>query len=399
MVVAATGLLLAGGALGLYRNTGAAEPQEPQKPKPVAAKPKADKNPPATPDGPLVSKPVAREAAPFVEFQGRLEAALSVDLVARTTGRLEHVGCQSGAEVKKGQVLFEIEAAGAKENLTKAEANLMLAETKLKLSESTYKRLQALRNNNAVPLEEVERAFGAAEVDKAQVQIARLEVDRGHRELNATRVTAPFDGTLGRIQVNAGGHVTAEKTILATVMVLHPMQVVFEMDQNSFLRYQRLLKDDKVKKESVPLLMEIGDRGTPEDQMHKGQLAAFGDRFDPAKGTIQVRGMFANTGKDLLPGMTVGVRMMFGPRRSVLEVPTRAILSDENRYYVVVINDKKVERRWVKLLQQDGDRYQITEGLDRDDWVVIEGAQKLHPGDQVEPRRADSTRPNKAPEE
>jgi RND family efflux transporter MFP subunit len=400
MALATAGLLIAGGALGLHRNTGAAEPGEPQQPKPAAAKPKAEKDPPAAPDGPLVSKPVPREAAPFADYSGRLEAALSVDLVARSSGRLESIACKAGAEVKKGQVLFEIETTGLKENVMKAEANLKLAEGKLKVTNASYLQLKELYDNNkGLSYLELQRAYGAVVVDEAQVNVAKIDVERARREFDATRVTAPYDGTVGRIQVSAGSHVTAEKTVLASVMVLHPMQVVFEMDQNSFLRYQRLLKEEKVKKEGYPLLMELGDKYAPEDQMQKGQLTAFGDRFDPAKGTIQVRGLFANTGKDLLPGMFVRVRMAFGPPRRVLEVPTGALMSDENRFYVLVINDKNVERRLVKVLQQDGDRIQIEGGLDKDDWVVIDGAKELRTGDRVEPRRADSTRSKKTPEE
>src|SRR5262249_51569408 len=113
---------------------------------------------------------------------------------------------------------------------------------------------------------------------------------------------------------------------------------------------------------------------------------------DPAKGTIQVRGVFGNAGKDLLPGMSVRVRLEFGPPRRVLELPASAFIrTADGVWFVYVITDNKLERRTVKFGWNDGDRVFLEEGLDKDDWVVIEAAGKnLQPGDRVEPRRASS---------
>jgi RND family efflux transporter MFP subunit len=389
LVIAAAGLLLIGGTLGLQRDTGAAEPDKSQQRKPAAEKPLTEKDAPS-PARPLVSRPQLRDAAPFEEFRGRLEPALAIDVPARASGRLENINCKAGANVKKGQVLFEIESTIPKENLLKAEANLMVAEAKRRASETDTKRLRALAQNKAVSQEELDRALSTVEIDQASIQIARIDIERAKRELDATRVTAPCDGTVARIQINPGSHVVADKTILTTVVVLTPMQIVFDMSQLSFQRYQRLLKDGQVKKEGNPLTMGVGEEdGLP----HKGMLASFDDRFDPDKNTIQVRGVVPNPAKDFLPGMYVRVRLQFGPPRHVLLLPEDALVSESNKFFVMVIKDNKVERRPVKLGWHNGDRqWVVEEGLDKDDWVVIEGAKSLRPGDRVEPRRANNPR-------
>ncbi len=251
-------------------------------------------------------------------------------------------------------------------------------------SEADYQRVQALAKNNAVGREDVERKATLAKVDAAAVRLAEVDVVRARRELDATRVAAPIEGVVGRIQVNAGGPVAANKTVLTTIQVLNPIQLVFDMDQDSYLRYQKMVRAGKLDKEGSPLLMNLGQgEGWP----YKGKLLSFDDRFDSQNGAIRVRGIVPNPNRVMVPGMFVSVRVMFGPSRRVLIVPQNAIMSHSGHLFVWVVADGQAQRRTVKAAESTEAGTVIEKGLNADDWVVIEVGQQLKPGDHVEPKK------------
>ena len=178
----------------------------------------------------------------------------------------------------------------------------------------------------------------------------------------------------------------AKGQLLTTVASLDPIGMTFNMSENSFLDYQRLLRDKQVKGAGSPLRMQLASE--KNGFSHEGTLESFDDRVNPQTGTVRVRGSFPNPGRLLLPGMFVRVRMTFGPSRAVLEIPDAAILSDQGMKYVLVVNDRNVaERRAVTLGQFDKDMRIIEKGLSAEDWVVIAGLVGVQPGDTVEPRR------------
>jgi RND family efflux transporter MFP subunit len=122
--------------------------------------------------------------------------------------------------------------------------------------------------------------------------------------------------------------------------------------------------------------------------VHEGTLESFEGSVNPQTGTVRVRGRFPNPGQVLLPGMFARVRMNFGPPRAVLEVPEEAILSDQGKRYVLVVNDRNVaERRPVSLGPTENGMRIVEKGLGAEDWVVIAGLAQVQPGDPVQPRK------------
>lgn len=387
--IATAGLLLLGGTIGFQQLSGADDPKPPTRTKPLAKdapdKAKPDEKGDDQVKHATVIHPVAAEAPPTKDFTGRLEAAQTVDVVARADGRLEAIRCKTGASVKKGDILFEIDSIVAKENVMKAEANLAAAQARLAASEADYQRVQALAKNNAVAREDVERKATLAKVDSAAVRLAEVDLMRARRELDATHVTAPIDGVAGRIQINAGGPVSANKTVLTTIQVLSPMQVVFEMDQDSYLRYQKMVRAGKLDKEGSPLLMNLGQE---EGWSHKGKLISFDDRFDAQNAAIRVHGIVPNPNRVMVPGMSVTVRVEFGPSRRVVVVPYNAVLNVGGKVFVWVVADGQAQQRVVETAETTDAGVTIEKGLNADDWVVIEGGQNLQSGDHVETKKA-----------
>jgi multidrug efflux system membrane fusion protein len=189
---------------------------------------------------------------------------------------------------------------------------------------------------------------------------------------------APFEDYEGRLVAVGPGD------LHSAVLPRKPIAVRFDMDQRSYLRYQRLLSGGKVKGAGDPLAVGLSD----EDSFPRsGTLDHFENEFKATSGTIGVHGILSNADDLLLPGMFVRVRMTFGPPLPVLEVPEEAVGKGKENSFVWVINDRNiVERRAIQTGAMDGGMRIIEEGLHPKDRVVIAGAKELKPGDQVEPQ-------------
>jgi len=385
--------LAAGGlAVGLHAQAGPkGEPPGPaQAPEAQAAgkeKQAGDKPVPGVPHPVTVSRPTRGEAAPYREYTGRLEARRFGEVRPAVGGTVVKVCFKAGDEVKEGKVLFELDDRLAGLALQKAEAELALALAKKKGNDANLERATKLLETGTIPHEELDKIREQAATAEAAVKTANVEVARARLELDATRVRAPTSGQVGRSLVEPGAmvfHGQDRATLLTTVTALDPIGLTFAMDENSFLDYQRLLRDKQVKGAGSPLHMQLaGDKGAFP---HEGTLESFDDRINV--GTVRVRASFPNPDRLLLPGMFASVRMTFGPPRAVLEIPNVAIQSDQGMDYVLVVNDRNVaERRAVTLGQSDKDMRIIDKGLGTEDWVVIGDLRGIHAGDPVEPRK------------
>jgi RND family efflux transporter MFP subunit len=393
--IAFVGVLLAAGglAVGLHAQAGPkAEPPGPgQVPEAQAAGKEeqvGDKPVPRVPHPVTVSRPARREAAPYQDYPGRLEARRAVEVRPTAGGIVVMVGFKAGAEIKEGDVLFELDPRLPQLALDKAEAELALAIAKKAQSDADLKRATKLMEGNGMTREEFDKIKQQAATAEAAVKTANVEVARARLELNATKVRAPMSGQVGRPLVDPGTLVFRGQdraTLLTTVTSLDPIGLIFNMDENSFLDYQRLLRDKQVKGAGSPLRMQLA--GEKNGFPHEGTLESFDDSVNPKTGAVPVRGSFPNPGRLLLPGMFVRVRMTFGPPRAVLEVPETAILPDQDKKYVLVVGEGNVvQRRAVTLGWADDGMRVVEKGLGEDDWVVVAGLNALHPGDSVEPR-------------
>jgi RNA polymerase sigma factor (sigma-70 family) len=200
--------------------------------------------------------------------------------------------------------------------------------------------------------------------------------------LPVRREVAPLEDFTGRLE-------RVESFVpnsFATTLPPKPMAVRFEIDERSYLRYQRLLKAGQVKGAGDPLAVGVADES---DLPRAGVLDHFGNEVILTTGTVAVYGVLSNTDGLLLPGMFARVRMTFGPPRPVLEVPDEAIFRDQNRACVWVVTDQKTAlRRNVRAGAHERGMRVIEEGLRPEDRIIIAGGLRLKPGDRVEPQPA-----------
>jgi RND family efflux transporter MFP subunit len=385
------GILLTGAglAIGLQPRTGpAAEP-----PRPAVA----DDGKPAEPKHEVtVSRPTKRDTTPVQDYTGRLEARQSVDIRPAVDGVVVKVNFKAGADVKNGDVLFELDPRAATLTLQKAEADLASALAKKQQASADLDRIRRLSQLGQAAHEDLDARTAQVAVTEAAVKAAQVEVARGKLDLDATRIVAPMSGQVGWPLVEPGSlvfHGPDRASVLTTVTALDPIGVTFDMDERSFLDYARLAREKKLKEPGPLKIALTGDEGFPRE----AKLEGFDGHLNPETGTVRVRGTLANPDRLLLPGMFAKVRMMMGPPQSVLVVPGDALLNDQGQVYVLIVNDKNVvERRPVTAPQIGGEAADapqvITKGLQDRDWVIVTGQNDVHPGDKVTPKKQEDTR-------
>jgi RND family efflux transporter MFP subunit len=397
ILIAFAFLLLAGGGLAVHLRAGpdpgagqlaagddARSPRDPQAAPEQQAADAAARIKPVK-----VSQPLRRNFTPYQDYTGRLQALRTVQVIASVNEKIEKICFKPGAEVKKGDVLFQLEATAYRIALDKAEADLASAAARKKLSETRLKRARELKESKALGQEEYDQTVAEAETAEAKWKAAKADHDRAKLNLAGMRITAPADGLIGQADVGVGDYTTVQGgavLVLATITSVDPIGLSFDMDESSYLRYRRLLRAGEVKGIGSSIAMELLDE---KSFARTGTLEGFDVRIDPKTGTIRVSGTFPNHDRLLLPGMSARVRIPFGKPRPVLEVAAQAPHgNDRDGSWVYVVNKlNAIEKRRVKgILERDG-MLLLEEGLHPDDLVVVEKLTDVHTGDKVKPER------------
>jgi multidrug efflux system membrane fusion protein len=345
---------------------------------------------PCTADEPpavQVVQPLAREVTDREGFTGRTQPAQHVELRARVTGYLLKVSFEDGAEVKKGDALFEIDPRPYQAQLDEAQAQLALHEASLRLAKTVYERNLALNAKvpGAVTQQQLDQDKAAMEEAQARVAAAKATVELRKLNLSYTHVTAPITGRISRRFVDTGNLVKADDTILATMVSKAPMYVYFDLDERTYLKLQKAVREKKVKPMTeLPVMVGLtNEEGFPR----RGTVDFTDSAVNPSTGTIGVRAVLPNADGSLSPGLFCRVRLAIGAPYNALVVPERSIWDDQGMKFVFVVGDKdRVEIRRVELgqLEEDGVRV-VRNGLKPGERVVLNGALKLRPQQTVKP--------------
>jgi multidrug efflux system membrane fusion protein len=380
-----------------------------------------------------ISHPVERPVTDYVDFTGRTDAVQSVNVVARVTGYLVRMPFEEGADVKKGELLFQIDPQPYEAQVRLGEAQVAAFEAQLELAKQNYERAQVLFKNKGIMQQEFDQYKAARDQALAQINASQANLDIYRLNLQYTRVTAPIDGQVSRYFLTLGNLINQDQTLLTTVVSLDPIYAYFDVDQRNLLRLRRAINEGKLRPRRAgasigpefpykkllaaqrllgptsmasvlpTLVTALGLAATPvpvgppqipvllgmpgeNNYPYNGFINFSNNQLNPNTGSIAVRGVFANpkppNGVRLFsPGMFVRIRLPIGPPHPALLVIDRAIQSDQGQKYVYVVNaDNKTEYRLVvtAALQEDGLRV-ISSGLKADDSVVVGALQQLRP--------------------
>jgi multidrug efflux system membrane fusion protein len=358
--------------------------------------------PNATPQATPVSVAVVeqRDVAIWDEFSGRLEAIERVEIRSRVAGAVDAVHFREGALVKQGDLLITIDPAPYVAEVERAEAQVVAAQARLSLAKKEQERAQQLQlsNSSAIAQSTVDQRIGAYREAEGNLRAAQAALQTAQLNLGYTAVRAPVAGRVGRLEITIGNLVAAGPgaPVLTTLVSVNPIYASFSADEEVVLRALKTLGADAnahTGVERIPVEMATTtSNGTP----FRGRLQLIDNQVDARSGTVRVRAIFDNIDGSLLPGQFARLRMGQAKTEPALLVSERAVGTDQNKKFVIVVDsDNKAAYREVTLGPSvDGLRV-VTNGLTAGERIVVNGLQRVRPGALVAPETA-AMDPNRA---
>jgi RND family efflux transporter MFP subunit len=338
-----------------------------------------------------VAVPVEQPVADHVDFSGKTAAVESVELRARVGGYLEKVEYKEGNEVKTDQVLFEIDPRPYQTELDRAQAKIKATQAELAQAESSYERATRLRQTSgAISPEEFDKALRTRDVAAADVEAAKANVVLKQLNLDFTKVQAPINGRADKADVTPGNMVSAnliESPVLTNLVRLDPMYVYFDVDELTVLRILQRIQEGQMPSREAKAPEVLLGLGNGQDYPFHGTINFVGNQFDPATGTVSVRGVFPNKDRALTPGLSARIRVPLGGTHPALLVSDRALGTNRGQKFLYVLDDKnQVEERPVTVGALHGGLREIVDGLKTGERVVINGLLRVRTGVTVEPK-------------
>jgi membrane fusion protein, multidrug efflux system len=321
------------------------------------------------------------------EYPATVTPLNQVDLRPQVSGFVTGIHFRDGDRVKKGQLLYSIDAQLYNANYEQAVANLKVQEANLAKAQKDADRYRDLAKNDAVARQLVDNAEAALEVAKKQTEAAKANISGVQTSVRYTKVFAPFSGLIGISQVKPGTAVVAGQTLLNTISTDDELAVDFNIEQKEIYQMSKLINQKG--KDSV-FTLAFGNDTYP----HPGKLAFLDRAVDPQTGTIKARLIFPNKDNLLRAGMNGTVRVKNSSGQQSLLIPYKAVTEQLGEYFVYVPGDSnKVTQTKVQLGRQIGTEVIVRDGLKAGDSVVTQGVQNLREGAVIQSVAANQQQP------
>jgi membrane fusion protein (multidrug efflux system) len=337
---------------------------------------------------------VAREdVTPRRRFSGRAEAIDRVELVARVSGFLADRRFDEGDTVTTGELLFVIEKAPYQAVLAQRQADLASAEAQVQYAAAQLQRGEELLEGENIPAAEVDQRRAALEVAKAKVLEAEAAIQSADLDLGYTDVTAPITGRIGRAAYSVGAYVGPASGALATIVSEDPIYVTFPVSQTVLTRLHQEASDH----DGTPRVVVRAELPTGDLYARPGEVDFAEVEVDAGTDTLTIRARFANPEGLLVPGQFLNVVVERGAPVQALVIPQAALLVDQAGPYVLVVGDgDEVEQRRVRLGQGTGNGATavVEDGLREGERIIVDGIQKVRPGQVVHPTPAAKLEPS-----
>jgi len=322
---------------------------------------------------------VTQQTVPvYLEYVGTTAAIRSVVLEAQVTGYLARRLIPDGADVHKGQLLYQIDPRTYQAALDQARAQAQRDAAAHVYAVANHNRDVGLAKTGDVSIDTLQLAASTVDQDAAAQAADRAAVETAQLNLSYTSIRAPFDGRLSLSQVYEGALITVAGTPLNTLVQLDPIYATFSPPDSDLLQIEQAQARHPIATEVL-----LGNATTPA---YFGHVTFLDNTVNPSTGTITTRATIANPTHHLLPGQFIRVRLHIADRPDALLIPQIAVQSNQLGQYVYVIGAyNRVQQRYVTLGSDYGSLVEVTHGLQRGEWVATSNLLQLVPSDIVVP--------------
>jgi membrane fusion protein, multidrug efflux system len=314
----------------------------------------------------------------YDEYPATVTPLNQVELRPQVSGFITGIHFNDGSRVRKGQLLYSIDAQLYNANYQQALANLSVQEANLAKAEKDAERYRELAKQDAVATQLLDNAEAALQVARKQRDAAKANISGVQTSVRYTKVFAPFEGVIGISQVKTGSPVTAGQTLLNTVSSDDQLAVDFNVDQSEIYRFSRLMN---TRMADSTFTLAFGNDQYP----YPGKLAFLDRAVDPQTGTIKARLIFPNKEQLLRAGMNATVKVKANADSASILIPYKAVTAQLGEFFVYVPGDSnKVSQTKIVLGRQVGSDVIVKQGLERGDSIVTQGVQNLREGAVIE---------------
>ena len=316
------------------------------------------------------------------EFVGRIKAVNKVEVRARVEGFLEKVLFREGQDVKAGDLLYQIEKVQFQALVDQAKANVASAEAETTNAGLQYRRALGLSKQQYTPQSTVDQQKAALDSSQAKVLQTKAALTQAEVNLDYTDIRSPIDGRIGRTAYTVGNLVNPASGVLVTIVSQDPIYVLFPVSVRDLeiIREARRKEDGGLAKIDILVRLSNG-----RDYPQRGVWNLTDPQVDQSTDTLIMRAMIPNPDRELIDGQFVTAVIQERKEESRLVVPQAALQIDQSGYYVLVVDEQhKVEQRRIQTGPNQDTDVVITSGLHEGDNVIVEGIQKVRPGQVVQ---------------
>ncbi len=329
-----------------------------------------------------------KETVAWDEFSGRLEAVERVDVRSRVAGAVQAVHFREGALVKQGELLVTIDPDPYRAEVDRLQAQVVAAEARLAYTKGEVDRGQPLLDSRVVSPRDFDQRTNAYREADANLRAAKAALQAAQLNLGYTEVRAPVAGRVGRLEITVGNLVAAGPgaPILTTLVSVNPIYASFNADEEVVTRALNAFDRDaqgSAQIEQIPVQISTASQ---QGEPIQGRLQLIDNQVDARTGTVRVRAVFENPEGRLMPGQFVRLRMAGAKAAPLLAINERAIGTDQNKKFVIVVDQGNIAAyREVVLGAFVGGQRVITSGLAAGERIVVNGLQRVRPGALVAP--------------
>jgi membrane fusion protein (multidrug efflux system) len=347
----------------------------------TACKPTEQAPPPTAPPAVGVISVESKSITPFLSFIGRVKAIQTFQARARVEGFLQRIAFHDGQQVKPGDLLYQIEKTQYQAAVEQAQANVAAAEAVERNAQLAFNRASELVKSSAGTQSTVDSTRATLDSDKASVLQNQAALTIANENLGYTDISTPIAGRIGFTAVTLGNLVNASTGVLATVVSDDPIYVEFPVAMRQIADLEAQYKGDISNGDGIKVLATLAN-GKPYDQV--GDWKFVSNQVDQQTDTVSVRATFANPQRALVDGAFVTVKVESGQPQPRLVIPRAALQLDQIGVYVLIVDvDKKAQVRRVTTGEAVKTEIAIASGLQTGDKVIVDGIQKVRPGQVV----------------